>query len=51
MSGNPMYYCRLMIDRSMPYEEHPCRRLIPIPEGTDVSIRTIDIGITSVPDR
>ncbi len=47
MGGNPMYYCRLMIDRSMPYEEHPCRRLIPIPEGTDVSIQVIKCSSTN----
>ncbi|MGI6009283.1 MAG: helix-turn-helix domain-containing protein [Methanomethylophilus sp.] len=41
-----MFYCRLMIDRSMPYEEHPCRRLIPIPEGADASIQVIKCSST-----
>lgn len=25
-----MFYCRMLVDKSMPYEEHPCRHLIPI---------------------
>lgn len=42
-----MYYCRLMIDRSMPYEEHPCRKMVPVDHANDgISLQVLKCSST-----
>lgn len=42
-----MYYCRLMIDRSMPYEEHPCRMMVPVDHNDDsISLQVVKCSST-----
>ncbi|AGI47574.1 putative DNA binding protein [Thermoplasmatales archaeon BRNA1] len=37
-----MYYCRLAVDRTMPYEEHPCRNILPLPANAEgVSLQVV----------
>jgi len=37
-----MYYCRLAVDRTMPYEEHPCRKLLPLPlDDSGISLQVV----------
>jgi len=37
-----MFYCKILLNRSMPYEEHTCRALIPIKDRDAINVRIIN---------